>query len=77
MKKHKYERILDIYCELEKGKVLKKEHLAKEYEVDERTIQRDIDDIRAYYCDSREESGFKEIVYDYKKGGYRLKNELD
>ena len=52
MKRHKYERVLDIVFALENGKQLSKYELAATYEVDVRTIQRDIDDVRAYYSDA-------------------------
>ncbi len=72
MKKHKYERILDMFIALEAGKILTKAYLAQEYGVDERTIQRDIDDIRAYYYDSGEYAGVKEVIYDHSCGGFKI-----
>ena len=71
MKKHKYERILDMFVMLETGKELSKAQLAIEYEVDERTIQRDIDDIRAYYMETYLWFGRREIIYDRAKNLYR------
>lgn len=52
VRRQKYERILDMVFALESGKRISKSQLANEYKVDERTIQRDISDIRAYYSDS-------------------------
>lgn len=71
MKKHKYERILDMFVMLEAGKELSKAQLAIEYEVDERTIQRDIDDIRAYYMEAYLRLGRKEVIYDRARNLYR------
>ena len=72
MKKHKYERILDMFIALEGGKHLPKNILANEYEVDERTIQRDLDDIRAYYSDSIAQIGARELVYDRINKKYKV-----
>lgn len=72
MKKSKYERILDIHIALEKGKCLFKVELANEYEVNERTIQRDIDDLRAYYSESFLTIGVKEIIYDRTDNCYKV-----
>lgn len=72
MKKSKTARVLDIYLALEKGAVLSKESLAFEYEVDSRTIVRDLSDIRAYYADSIVELGGRTLKYDRSNKGYRM-----
>ena len=72
MKRRKHERILDMVFALEDGKQLSKSELANEYEVDERTIQRDIDDIRAYYSDAFLKFGLKEVVYDRASNRYKI-----
>lgn len=72
MKRRKHERILDMVFALEDGKQLSKSELANEYEVDERTIQRDIDDIRAYYADAFLKLGLKEVVYDRVSNRYKI-----
>ena len=64
MKKQKYARVLDMFIALESGKQLSKLTLANDYEVAERTIQRDLDDIRAYYMETLHEIGSRELVYD-------------
>lgn len=69
-KRHKYERILDMVFALEDGKPLSKCQLSNEYDVNERTVQRDIADINAYYFDAY--SG-KEVVYDRETDQYWLK----
>ena len=67
VRRQKYERILDMVFALESGKRISKSQLANEYKVDERTIQRDISDIRAYYSDS---SSGKEGVSDRARDRY-------
>lgn len=72
MKRHKYERVLDIVFALESGKQLSKYELAATYEVDVRTIQRDIDDVRAYYSDAFLLLGVREVIYDRTSNRYKL-----
>ncbi len=48
IKTDKVGRILRIYDKLQKGERLSKIRLAEEYKVDQKSIQRDIDDIRAF-----------------------------
>ena len=69
----KSKRILDIQQRLINGEVLNKNKLAMEYGADPRSIQRDIDEIRAYYSD-RASSGNSicEVAYDRKLKGFRL-----
>ena len=47
-KNGKIERILGIYTKLLSGNIVNKLKEAQEYGVNERTIQRDIEDIRSY-----------------------------
>lgn len=71
-KENKGFRLLNINERLNKGEVISKAQLAQEYGVTEKTIQRDIDDLRAYM----EEKYFNEIEvaikYDKRKKGYYL-----
>ena len=69
MKKSKHDRILTIYTALMNGETLNKAETAQRFGVDERSIQRDIDDIRAYFSDN--EYG-KLVVYDRRADGFRL-----
>ena len=72
-KKSKYDRILSIYSALNSGEVIRKSETAIEFGVTERTIQRDIDDIRAFYCDNTFGIGHgKNIIFDRRENGYRL-----
>lgn len=53
----KITRILDIYGKLNNGHLIIKAEEAKRYAVNERSIQRDIDDIRNYLSDIALEHG--------------------
>ncbi len=64
----KTERVLSIYDRLLAGKVLVKREEADRFEVDERTIQRDFDDIRAHFSDG--EYSVRELVYSRRRKGY-------
>ena len=65
-------RLLDLYDRFNKGAILTKAELAKLYKVGEKTIQRDIDDLRAYLSESSMYSGNVSIDYDPKRRGYVL-----
>ncbi len=70
---NKAERVLEIYSRLMDGNVINKAEEAKKYEVNERTIQRDIKDIGQFIDKSSIDSGFiNKIVYDRTEKGYRL-----
>ena len=72
-KNGKIERVLSIYTKLISGNVVNKLEEAQEYSVNERTIQRDIDDIRSYMESQAEKTGcINSVVYDRIKKGYRL-----
>ena len=73
MKKSKYDRILSLYSILSIGGALKKKDIALKFGVTERTIQRDIDDIRFFYLDNTLDIGCgKKIIYDRKLKAYKL-----
>lgn len=65
-------RTLDMYARLCEGKVLNKKAEAAQFGVDERTIQRDIDDIRAFLDDRRavDSGDTRTIKYDKSKKGF-------
>ena len=48
-KKSKYDRILSLYEEFKSGGIVRKAEEANKFGVSERIIQRDIDDIRAFF----------------------------
>ena len=66
----KVERIINLYSRLMEGEVLNKNKEAFRFEVNERTILRDIDDIRAYFANDMDVS--RQLVYDRNKRGYQL-----
>lgn len=69
-KQHKNCRTLNMYVRLCEGKVINKTEEARRFGVDERSIQRDIDDIRAF-LDERSLSGDgRTIEYDRIKKGF-------
>lgn len=65
-------RLLNIYERLNKGEVLDKKELASSFGVTTKTIQRDIDDIRAYISENHFASDEVGIKYDKSKNGYYL-----
>lgn len=65
----KVDRVLKIYDKLISGEIINKKELADEFNVNLRTIQRDIEDIRNYLSDNYEAEN---ILYDYKQNGYYL-----
>jgi predicted DNA-binding transcriptional regulator YafY len=72
----KHSRILHLYTRLIEGDVINKRDEAERYGVNERSIQRDLDDLRAFFeeetCDGRDE---KNLIYDRRLGGYRVETE--
>lgn len=71
--KDKVGRILTIYSKLMNGCIVNKVEEAKRFSVNERSIQRDIDDIRNYLEQEAYEHGIiNEVIYDREKRGYRL-----
>jgi len=65
-------RLLSMYESFSKGEDLSKSDLAAIYGVSEKTIQRDIDDLRAYLSEACQSEGSAEIKYDKSKNAYRL-----
>ena len=61
-------RIISLYNRVADGEVLVKADEAARFGVNEKSIQRDIDDIRAYFADEPEAG--RELVYDRSKKGY-------
>lgn len=66
----KVERVINLYHRLNSGEVLIKSDEAVRYGVNERSIQRDLDDIRAYFANDPESN--KELIYDRTRKGYVL-----
>lgn len=66
-------RILSMYTRLMNGSVINKAEEANNYKVNERSIQRDIDDIRNFLSMNVENDGvINSVIYDRMQKGYRL-----
>lgn len=73
IKSDKIERVLGIYTKLMNGYLVSKAEEAVNYGVNERSIQRDIDDIRNYLEADAERVGcINSVIYDRIGKGYRL-----
>ena len=69
----KVERTLGIYTKLMNGALVNKATEATNYGVNERTIQRDIDDIRNYLEQRGVEDGIvNSVIYDRANKGFKL-----
>lgn len=72
-------RVLDIYARLCEGKIICKSEEANQFGVDERSIQRDIDDIRMFL--SNRSCGYtpdnREVIYDRTEKGFRMTGNED
>ena len=74
----KIERVLGIYSKLMSGALVNKAEEATNYGVNERSIQRDIDDIRNYLDQKAIQDGVLNFVtYDRMAKGYRLDQIYD
>lgn len=70
-KENKGFRLLHIYELLKRGEIVTKKRLSQEYGVSEKTIQRDIEDLRVYLIEhdvNREDV----IIYNRRERGYSL-----
>lgn len=70
----KIERVLSIYTRLLNDKVINKAAEAADFCVNERSIQRDIEDIREF-IQNHENDENREIIYDREARGYRLERK--
>lgn len=69
----KIDRVLMIYEQLRAGRAVNKVTAAAEFGVTERSIQRDIDTLRAFFSEqTARQGGSAEIVYDRAKKGFVL-----
>lgn len=72
-KKDKVYRILDLYTRLQNGEIISKTEEAVNFGVNEKSIQRDIEDIREFLKEQTVETGIEnDIIYDHDKRGYLL-----
>lgn len=73
IKRDKIERVLGIYTKLMDGCLINKSEESVNYGVNERSIQRDIDDIRNFLeTDSERIGSVNSVIYDRYAKGYRL-----
>lgn len=71
-------RVLDLYQRLQAGEIINKSNVALQYAVNERSIQRDIDDIRDFLSKEAGKSGISDtVIYDRIEKGYRLEKIYD
>lgn len=71
-KENKGFRLLQLYERLSRGEVVCKAELAQKFAVTDKTIQRDIEELRSYLAETRTDEGEASIVYDRTRGGYLL-----
>lgn len=72
----KYNRVLQLYTRLVNGDVINKSREAERFGVHERSIQRDIDDLRCFFEElSAEGHESKELVYSRELNGYILRSK--
>ena len=77
-RENKIERVLGIYSKLMNGYAVNKAEEAQSYGVSERSIQRDIEDIRIYMDNASFEDGIiNTVIYDRNVKGYRLEKIYD
>ena len=71
--KGKIDRVLGIYTKLMDGDLIHKAQEASYYNVNERSIERDIEDIRKFLENSSAGVGYiNSVIYDRKRNGYCL-----
>ncbi len=68
-------RLVDLLERLKRGELVIKPALAAQYGVSEKTIQRDIDDLRSYLHEANVVGEERVIRFDKVRGGYCLVNE--
>lgn len=73
----KINRILDLYDRLMQGEFINKKEEAEYFNVNPKTIQRDIEDIRMYLADNMESKGDMNIEYVRGKKGYCITKKED
>lgn len=72
MATEKKNRILDIFYRAIRGEKIRVMSLASEYGVSEKSISRDIAEIKNFLSDGMERFAGAELVYDYTDKAYRL-----
>ncbi len=68
-------RVLELYARLSEGYTINKAVAARDYGVSERSIQRDIEEIRSFLDEELLRTGVEnQVVYDRAAGGYRMES---
>ena len=67
----KSERMIDLHAKLVSGKIINKQAEARHYGVSEKSIQRDIEDLRDFFFKQYHTSDVV-LEYDRSRKGYRL-----
>lgn len=76
--REKTDRVLGLYTKLINGALVNKQAEAARYNTSERSIQRDIDDIRNYLDETEDNGGvINSVIYDRVRKGYRLERIYD
>ncbi|MBI5976044.1 HTH domain-containing protein [Staphylococcus canis] len=70
-------RLLSVYTRLIKNQYINISQLAYEFNVSERTIKRDIQEVRNYLYDNDEWLDRKEVVFNYKQNVYYIPENQD
>ena len=72
----KHDRMLDLCLRLMSGEIISKSEEAMKNNVSERTIQRDLDDLRAFFDEKSQRTGEnRSLCYDHHLRGYRIMQE--
>lgn len=72
---NKSSRVLYIYQQLQLGEYLNKTHLSERFKVSEKSIRRDVDEVRNFFQDSGHFLDHDPVKYSRSKDGYYLDND--
>ena len=65
-------RLLNLYERLNRGETVNKKEFANAFGISEKSVQRDIDDLRVYLAECYENGDDVTVEYSYIKNGYYL-----
>lgn len=65
-------RLLNLYERLNRGEVINKKEFANSFGISEKSVQRDIDNLRIYLAECYENGDNIDVKYSYAKNGYYL-----
>ena len=65
-------RLLNLYERLNRGETVNKKDFANAFGISEKSVQRDIDDLRIYLAECYENGDDVTVEYSYVKNGYYL-----